>query len=548
MRLVTLIPFLALPVLALAGDGKYSPCPLLRGYFSPPTINRTSSTFTNFSTIYTAEFDNLIATGSHPVYGPITSNTTSFSIILSTGAADNDDPVFFEYHYTAPGAEAPEPVSSDTVFPAGSLTQVLTVYAWLATLGDDAMTMPITHFLPELLGSNLSAGSDFPIFWDDITIGALAGQTSGLNRDSGACTLGAACNWGDFLNVVKSQSPLFLPDTTPINSNIAFQLLAFALEHEVKNASYAQILQRNVFGPSNMTRSGLLGDVELPTFGGKVDGKADGEPGALSFLTTTTDLGRWGAQLLAGTSLPPALLRRWLQPASDTSNRANAVGRPWEIFHKPVESGAGTLVIDAFTKNGMGIQHYASYFGLTPDLGVAFAILAHDTEGDTPDLNVHADILAEAIGDLADVAARQMAGGSDRAVLNVTDGLGIVVEELVVDGADVLADIAGKMGLAKAEDLDMRLYPTNMLATKGKGQQVRQFLAVYQDKTALVDAVYQDKTALVDAGTPTCITWQGVGELGNRAVERVMFEVGDDRIATRMWVDTVPGTVLSKEA
>lgn len=75
-----------------------------------------------------------------------------------------------------------------------------------------------------------------------------------------------------------------------------------------------------------------------------------------------------------------------------------------------------------------------------------------------------------------------------------------------------------------------------MLATTGEGGQVRQFLAVYQDKAALVDA-----------GTPTCVTWQGVGEPGSQVVEGVMFEVGDDRVATRMWVDTVPEVVLSRE-
>lgn len=95
-------------------------------------------------------------------------------------------------------------------------------------------------------------------------------------------------------------------------------------------------------------------------------------------------------------------------------------------------------------------------------MGTSFAILSHDTEVRTPDLNVHVDILAEAMGKLA---AREMAerfagvynACGDRAELNMTDGLGIVVEGLVLDGVDVLADVAGKMRLAQAEDLDMRL-------------------------------------------------------------------------------------------
>jgi hypothetical protein len=205
----------------------------------------------------------------------------------------------------------------------------------------------------------------------------------------------------------------------------------------------------------------------------------------------------------------------------------------------------GTLIIDAFTKNGMGIPHYASYFGMTPDLDVGFAILAHDTVLRTPDLNVHVDILAETIGKLAGLAAREMgngfagtySAGGGHAVLNITDGLGIVVERLILDGVDVLADVAGKMGLAKAEDLDMRIYPTNVVATTGERSQMRQFLAVYQDKTALVDA-----------GTPTCITWQGVGELGSQVVKRVTFEVGESGTATRVLFDTVPEAELLRGA
>lgn len=278
MRLITLSIFLALPALTLTQETEYSPCPLLRGYFLPPTVNKMSPAFANLSADISAEFDNLLTTGSHPIYGPVTPNTTSFSIVIFTNAADKVDPVYFEYHYTAPDAESSEPVSGNTVFPAGSVTQVLTVHAWLATLGDTSMTTPITRFLPELCDGKPSAGSDFPISWGDITIGALAGQTSGLGRDSGACKLGTQCYWGNFWDKMAIQSPLFLPDTTPIDSNIAFQLLAFALEREVENATYAQILERAVFEPSNMTRSGLLGDAEWTVFGGEVDIEAEGEP------------------------------------------------------------------------------------------------------------------------------------------------------------------------------------------------------------------------------------------------------------------------------
>ncbi|KAL3298353.1 beta-lactamase family protein, partial [Colletotrichum asianum] len=53
---------------------------------------------------------------------------------------------------------------------------------------------------------------------------------SGLARDSFACSLDGPCARNDFVEKFATQSPLFLPDTTPVISNAAFQLLAFALE------------------------------------------------------------------------------------------------------------------------------------------------------------------------------------------------------------------------------------------------------------------------------------------------------------------------------
>ena len=53
---------------------------------------------------------------------------------------------------------------------------------------------------------------------------------------------------------------------------------------------------------------------------------------------------------------------------------------------------------------------------------------------------------------------------------------------------------AQKLGI-KAKDLDFRIYPTNV-----KTESQHQFVAVFQDRSALIDM-----------GTPTCITWQEVG-------------------------------------
>jgi hypothetical protein len=79
-------------------------------------------------------------------------------------------------------------VDGDTVYRLGSVTKVFTVLAWLAELGDVHWTQPVTKYIPEL--ANFSAQAASKPFdavrdtsWDDITIGALASQISGLGRD-----------------------------------------------------------------------------------------------------------------------------------------------------------------------------------------------------------------------------------------------------------------------------------------------------------------------------------------------------------------------------
>jgi hypothetical protein len=79
-------------------------------------------------------------------------------------------------------------VDENTVFRLGSVTKVFTVLAWLAEAGDVDWNQPITKYVPELAA--VAARAQNPDFdrvreavWDDITIGALASQVSGLGRD-----------------------------------------------------------------------------------------------------------------------------------------------------------------------------------------------------------------------------------------------------------------------------------------------------------------------------------------------------------------------------
>ena len=226
--------------------------------------------------------------------------------------------------------------------------------------------------------------------------------------------------------------------------------------------------------------------------------------------------------MLTSRLISPAITRRWLQPVADTSNLRNSVGRPWEIYH--AGKHANSSVVDVFLKNGL-LGNYASYFGLSPDFDVGFAILAHDAATSSPDLNVYADIISGALSQLGPLAATQMVtqyggeyfhGPSD--VANFTfpdDGPGLVVDKLRINGTDMRKQIARAAGI-KLKYLDLRIYPTNVV-----NGNLRQFVSVVQDMSALADA-----------GTPTCITWTSLGEIGADLPEKFTFEIDpSDRTA-----------------
>ncbi|KAH8685127.1 beta-lactamase/transpeptidase-like protein [Ilyonectria robusta] len=494
--LVAILLFGALPVSVSTQDTDnvtFSACPLIGAYYPPPTISKSSGAFSQLASTFTDVFDELVKDGGSEKYGSIMPNTTSFSVVLFGGSHSlREDPIFFEYHYTSPADQSVTGASltSSTKFPVGDVTMVFTVYAWLVDKGEQ-WEESITKYLPEL--ARIEGPLTVP--WEDVTIGSLAGQMSGLSRQS-------------FASDFAEKSPIFLPDTTPMVSYAAFQLLAFAMQrengHKRGNHSWASVLEKTLLRSLNMTSTSLLCDNMTDVFA--IDGlniSQIGEPGALSLVSSIEDLARAGHSMLSSTLLAPAITRRWLHANADTSNLRNGVGRPWEVYR--AGSSAISPVLDVLTKSGT-IGQYASYFGLAPDFGAGFAILAHDStvQDRKLDLNVYADIVSESLGYMQVFAAKELAlryagryEGEDHAVavLNLTDdGPGLEVQSLILGEVDLKAEVAKKLDV-KLANLDFRIYPTNVQDTSK-----HQFVAVFQDKSAPIDM-----------GTPTCITWQEVG-------------------------------------
>lgn len=60
-----------------------------------------------------------------------------------------------------------------------------------------------------------------------------------------------------FEKAFAKKSPYFLPDTTPIASYAAFQLLAFAMQR-IDGAEWSSVLEDTLLSPLTMTSSGVL--------------------------------------------------------------------------------------------------------------------------------------------------------------------------------------------------------------------------------------------------------------------------------------------------
>jgi hypothetical protein len=164
-------------------DIPFQACAPIGAYYPPPTIDKSSDLFKKLISQFTKSFDDLIKNGGSDKYGPITPNTTSFSVVIFGGAESlRDDPVFFEYHYTAPEDQVSnDNLTSSTKFPIGDVSMVFTIYTWLVKMGEQ-WESSITKYLPGLA----EVKGPLTVKWEDISIGALAGQMSGLSRE---CTL-----------------------------------------------------------------------------------------------------------------------------------------------------------------------------------------------------------------------------------------------------------------------------------------------------------------------------------------------------------------------
>lgn len=264
----------------------YPNCPLLGPDFPAPTKLSCSPTIQSAKAILTRALTQVI-NSSNSSYGPFDATNTSFS--LEVFSIHESDPVF-EKHFTAPAVatyqDGTKNVNSNTTYRVGSLTKLMTVYTFLIEAGDMKFNDPITKYVPELrdAAEALNATQD-PIdyvAWEDVTIGELASQMSGIARDysgfgeldspvSGQgvdpstyglpplnasavplCAGGAFCNRQQFFAGFTKRHPVYAPSTGAIYSNAAYMILSYALEN-ITGIDFPTTVQNSLFTPLNLS-------------------------------------------------------------------------------------------------------------------------------------------------------------------------------------------------------------------------------------------------------------------------------------------------------
>lgn len=65
------------------------------------------------------------------------------------------------------------------------------------------------------------------------------------------------CKQTEFFEIFTERPPIYLPATTPVYTNVGFQILAYALE-AIVGQSFPDIFEQNLLEPLNLIRTALI--------------------------------------------------------------------------------------------------------------------------------------------------------------------------------------------------------------------------------------------------------------------------------------------------
>ncbi|KAK7587980.1 hypothetical protein V3481_010666 [Fusarium oxysporum f. sp. vasinfectum] len=548
MNYLTLALSLGLATIPQQANAQETPCPLLGAIFPPVQHPLKSSAFSDTIAQLNATFNELERNGTLEGF-----NTTFY--IQAFSASDT----LFQHGYVPPsmkGFLTSGSLNEDTVFRVGSVSKLLTVYTLLAEVGMKRMNDPVTKWVPELAhaaGKN-KGDPTRKVQWDEVTIGQLSGHLAGISRNFGFFDISSViestnqnpelyglpilnkkekphcsvsdpslrpCSRKEFFQGITA--PTFLPITstanTPVYSNVAYQILAYALEGMTRKP-FKKSFQSSLLDPLSMKRTGL----EAPK------NKEN------AMIPENEQLSWWNVTTADGS--PPSETRSWMKPITHTADVHMSVGMPWEIRRTYIPLGrSGARVVDLYTKNG-AIGLYTAIFVLSPDHKIGYvALIAGANRAYL--LSYLPDLLAQTLLPAAENAARDTAvkrfAGTfkgPKSQLTVTMDDTLVIRNWTRGDVDVIAMQAALTWPGLNITPVLRLYPMGL-----KGNKRMSFRGVFEAQ-AVNESTAEAETNAIDANigpfSGGCLSWGGVDSLtyGNIGVDDFEFEVDGDGNAT----------------
>ncbi|KAI1857499.1 hypothetical protein JX265_011234 [Neoarthrinium moseri] len=520
--------------------------------------------------------------------------TANFSYSIQIFSAHEPEPLLSLSHTAPKLATIKHPgvtaVDENTVFRLGSLTKVFTVYNFLLNAGDTMWNDPITKYVPELAAIVANRTTENAVLntdWDEITIGSLMTQLAGIPRDyallgeltqmdstkDSVVRLGfpplpkaqippcgdvPLCNREQFFTGIAKFYPSVAPFQTPTYSDIAFQLLGYALE-QITGKDYQSLLQDTVLTPLNLTNTfykvpkQALGIIPGSANATKWSFQLGDEAPAGNMYSSAADIAAFGRAILSFKQLSPAMTRRWLKPFSFSSDPKASVGAPWGARRIPL--GPEYRQTTGYNKAG-GIGSYMAAFVLIPDYDIGFSIMiAGDIPGNT-NWNI-ADMLGTTFVPAVTLAAKNQAANKYNgyyALANGTqnDGLytfanstrrfnssltietdnkpGLSISQWYSNGTDFKAVVVSLQLTYVPTTPSIRLYPTALQADLPNGGKQIKFKALFEDLAAPEQV---DKMFSTDCGS-----WVGVESViyGSMSADDIIFNTDATGAVTGVYI------------
>ncbi|CAI4217598.1 unnamed protein product [Parascedosporium putredinis] len=516
----------------------------------------------------TAGFNDLAANDTNLI---ATNNSWSIQAWSTHERADPSALLWSHYHSAmnldAVNSTGVRDVGPDTVYRLGSLTKVFTVLTWLAEAGDEYWYKPITDFIPELKTmQERNAGEEDPVRytdWDEITIGALASQMAGIPKDceltqdygpglvnvgfpppeklpeTPVCGVYVLCNRTQFFDGLQDLMPVFAPDYAPAYSNVAYMLLAYALE-ELTGKDWETLLATNVLDPLGLENTFF--NTPNDTSIGVIPGNASMHRQHVRLRRRRDPRRPRHPHLRA----PPR--RRHAPLAPPRNLHLGPHGRAEHALGHPPHQHGPPLPLDVRLPKAGRIGDYSALIIMLPDYGIGFTVL---TAGNMPG-NMNFDF-ADAIGATLlpavhaaarDLARANFAGSYEFAnvtalnsslVVAVDDDPGLSVAGWVSNYTNMAA-VAVMLQLSTTDPVNprIRFYPTGLETVVRRRQEV--------DGTEVLRRRVAFKATFEHADSPArenrlfstdCATWLSASSnlWAARALDELVFEIDEDGTA-----------------